>query len=54
MSDNSTNIVGANNELEKCLKELNQKTIENDYSPITLNGNLSLQVNHGREELGKA
>ena len=30
MSDNSTNIVGANNELEKCLKELSQKTIKNE------------------------
>ena len=30
MSDNGTNIVGANNELKKCLKELNQKAIKNE------------------------
>ena len=30
MSDNGTYIVGANNELKKCLKELNQRTIKNE------------------------
>ena len=30
MSDDGTNIVGANNELKKCLKELNQKAIKNE------------------------
>ena len=30
MSDNGTNIVGANNELKKCSKELNQKNIKNE------------------------
>ena len=44
MSDNGTNIVGANNELKKCLKELNQKLLKMNYLPITLNGNFSLQV----------
>ena len=29
MRDNGTNIVGANNELKKCLKELNEKAIKN-------------------------
>ena len=30
MSDNGTNIVGANNELKKCLKGLSQKTMKNE------------------------
>ena len=30
MTDNGTNIIGANNELKKCLKELNHKTIKNE------------------------
>ena len=46
MSDNGTNIVGANNELKKCLKELNQRASKNEL-PITLSGNLSLQVVRG-------
>ena len=44
MSDNGTNTVGANNELKKCLKELNQKLLKMNCLPITLNGNFSLQV----------
>ena len=44
MSDNGTNTVGANNELKKRLKELNQKLLKMNCLPITLNGNFSLQV----------
>ena len=52
MSDNDTNIVGANNELKKCLKELNQKTIKNEL----LTHNIEWQfIPSGRwGELGKA
>ena len=54
MSDNGTNIVGANNELKKCLKKLNQKPIKNELLTHNIEWQFIPQVVRGLGELGKA
>ena len=54
MSYNGTNIVGANNEFKKCLKELNQKTIKNELLTHSIEWQFITPGIRGWGELGKA